>query len=118
MKIFDIKDVFADLSQFENPSSQVISIYGRVNTVRGNNKIKFITINDGSSINDLQIVCKAQQLEDFDSVINLKRSSVVQVTGSVILTPNKPQPCEISAQAITVIIEPLFDSPLQKKDHT
>lgn len=76
--------------------NQEIQVKGWISSNRGNNKIRFIALNDGSTVDNLQIVLSNDQF-DLEEVAKWKIGSAILVKGIFKLTPQAPQPCEIKA---------------------
>ncbi|WP_422397543.1 asparagine--tRNA ligase [Spiroplasma endosymbiont of Labia minor] len=110
----DVKQIYKDYEELKN---QNISITGRVRSNRVGKAVSFITLNDGTSINDLQIVYK-ETISNFESAKLARVSSIVEITGQIIVTPDKPQPFEIAASNIVLLDQAVEDYPLQKKEHS
>ncbi len=91
---------------------------GWVRTKRGNKKINFIALNDGSTINNIQIVV---DLAAFDENL-LKRittGACIGVTGELVASLGSGQAVEIQAKEIELYGEADPDTyPLQKKGHS
>ena len=63
---------------------------------------RFIALNDGSTINNIQIVV---DFENFDEEIikNIKTASSLKITGEVVESEGKGQDIEIIAKKITIL---------------
>ncbi|HJC99888.1 MAG TPA: asparagine--tRNA ligase, partial [Candidatus Dwaynia gallinarum] len=94
-----------------------ILICGWVRSIRSNNNIGFIELNDGSMLKNIQIVIE-NNLENYSEVCSSPISSTISVKGKVILTPENKQPFEIKALNIFIEGKSNQDYPLQKKKHT
>ena len=107
-----VKDLLAS-----EPSKTVLA-KGWVRTKRGNKKINFIALNDGSTINNIQIVV---DLAAFDENL-LKRittGACIGVTGELVASLGSGQAVEIQAKEIELFGEADPDTyPLQKKGHS
>lgn len=95
-----------------------VTARGWVRTKRGNKNVAFIALNDGSTINNIQIVAS---VADFDE--NLMRSittgACIRVDGQLVASPASGQPVEIQATAIKLYGAADPETyPLQKKGHT
>lgn len=95
-----------------------VTVCGWARTVRDSKNIGFLELNDGSAFKGIQIVLIANQLNNYKDVVKLGVGASVQVTGTIVLTPQAKQPFEISAQSVTVLGDCPSDYPLQKKRHT
>ena len=88
-----------------------VTIKGWVISNRGNKKIKFVTINDGSTFENLQVVVKGEIIADIDSA---RIGSAVQIEGEIKLTPDAKQPMELIANSASILKNTDEDYPLQK----
>lgn len=102
---------------FEDYDNKEILICGWVRSIRSNNNIGFIELNDGSMLKNIQIVIE-NNLENYSEVCSFPISSTISVKGKVILTPENKQPFEIKALNIFIEGKSNQDYPLQKKKHT
>ncbi len=102
---------------FEDYDNKEILICGWVRSIRSNNNIGFIELNDGSMLKNIQIVIE-NNLENYSEVCSSPISSTISVKGKVILTPENKQPFEIKALNIFIEGKSNQDYPLQKKKHT
>ena len=94
-----------------------VTVSGWVRTVRDSKAFAFIAINDGTFFKTVQVVCE-QNLDNFADVVKITLGSAIEVTGTLILTPDAQQPFEIKATKVTVVgaCDPSY--PMQKKRHT
>lgn len=107
-KFYDDKDKYKD---------QEITINGWVRTIRSTTNVGFIELNDGSSMNNIQIVF-SNDMDNFDEVSKYPIASALEIEGKFVLTNNTKQPFEIQAKKIKLLKESSKDYPLQKKRHT
>ncbi len=95
-----------------------ITVKGWVRTKRGNKKIAFIAVNDGSTINNIQVVA---DLSTFDEEVmkNVTTGSCIRVDGKLVESMGAGQSVEILADSIEVYgtADPKT-YPLQKKGHS
>lgn len=91
------------------------SVNGWVVSNRGNKKIRFISINDGSCVQSLQITCKDSSL-DFEALENIKLGAGISVFGTFVATPNSPQPIEVLAKEVKILANADEDFPIQKQE--
>jgi asparaginyl-tRNA synthetase len=98
--------------------NQSVNIKGWVRTKRGSKNVSFIAINDGSTINNIQVVAES---EDFDEekLKNITTGACVSVEGKLIESQGGGQKVEIVAQAIEILGMANGDTyPLQPKKHS
>ena len=115
MKRTEIVNLFSRTAELDG--SQV-TVCGWVRTIRQSKNIAFMEINDGSSFRGLQVVMDKENLSNFDEIISQNVGAAVQVTGTLVATPEMKQPCELQAREITVEGTSTPDYPLQKKRHS
>ncbi|WP_330463348.1 asparagine--tRNA ligase [Metamycoplasma gateae] len=84
---------------------------------RGNEKIRFLTINDGSTVSNLQVVAKGEIIQK-NNLSSLTLGTSLVVNGKIHLTPNAPQPLELILEDISLINNVDEDYPIQKKETT
>ena len=95
-----------------------LTISGWVRTKRDSSSFSFIEINDGSSLQGLQIIAE-EKLENYETEIKkLTTGSSITVSGKVVESPGKGQRIEVHATSIKVIGLAAADYPLQKKRHS
>lgn len=95
-----------------------VLVKGWVRTKRGNKNVAFIALNDGSTINNLQIVA---DLPNFDEELmkNITTGSCIAVKGRLVQSAGKEQSIEVIASSIELYGTANADEyPLQKKGHT
>jgi asparaginyl-tRNA synthetase len=100
----------------KSPMAQVL-IKGWIRTRRDSREFSFLELNDGSCLNNLQIIADAT-LENYDAVKKLNVGSAVAVTGSLVISEGKGQAWEIKATGIDILGSASDTYPLQKKRHT
>ena len=91
---------------------------GWVRTKRGNKQVKFIALNDGSTINNIQVVANAE-LFDEELFKRITTGASLSVRGKLVESMGSGQAVEIQATDIQVLGEcDPMRFPLQKKDTT
>ena len=97
------------------PGMEVLA-KGWVRTKRGNKQVKFIALNDGSTINNIQIVADTS-LFDEDLIRRITTGSSLAVRGELVASLGSGQAVEIQAKEIEIFGEcDPMRYPLQKKD--
>ena len=97
------------------PGANVLA-KGWVRTKRGNRQVKFIALNDGSTINNIQVVANAE-LFDEELFKRITTGASLAVKGELVASIGSGQHVEIQAKEIEVIGEcDPMRFPLQKKD--
>ena len=95
-----------------------VSVKGWVRTRRGNKHVQFVALNDGSTINNIQIVFDMNSFTE-EQLKPVTTGSSIHVTGKLVESMGKGQTCEV--QAATLEVYGTADPeqyPLQKKGHT
>jgi asparaginyl-tRNA synthetase len=107
MKKQTIKEILQD---YKKVLHHDITVYGWVRTFRAN---RFIALNDGSTINNLQIVV---DFENFDEEIisKISTASSLKIVGEVVESQGAGQAVEILAKKITI----LGDNFTEERDKT
>ena len=102
----------------EVPGQDVLA-KGWVRTKRGNKNITFIALNDGSTINNIQIVCDMATFTPDESFKDITTGACIAVTGKLVESIGSGQKVEIQATSIQVYgtADP-EKYPLQKKGHS
>lgn len=97
------------------PGQEVLA-KGWVRTKRGNKQVKFIALNDGSTINNIQIVAEADLFNE-DLMKKITTGASLGVRGQLVESLGSGQHVEIKAESIEVYGEcDPMRYPLQKKD--
>ncbi|MDR1809096.1 MAG: asparagine--tRNA ligase, partial [Prevotella sp.] len=107
----------SDLLQ-QNNYGTTVSVKGWVRTRRGNKQVSFIALNDGSTINNLQIVVALEKFED-EFLKPITTGACLHVTGKFVESQGQGQKGEVQAETIEIYgaADPA-EYPLQKKGHT
>ncbi len=107
------KSIKEILSKIEDGKD--IEIKGWITSNRGNLKIRFINVNDGSTITSLQIVLSAEKF-NLEEIDKWKIGSAVSIKGKLKATPKMQQPCELLAIEAKNIGPTDDDFPIQKQE--
>ena len=101
----------------EAPGSEVLA-KGWVRTKRGNKHVAFIALNDGSSINNIQVVCDTQNFSE-ELLKDITTGACIAVKGNLVESLGKGQSVEIQATEIKIYGKADPEQyPLQKKGHS
>ncbi len=94
-----------------------LTVAGWVRSIRDMKNFGFVTLNDGSCFKDLQVVLNRENLgdEEYDRIIAQNVGAALIITGTLALTPERPQPFELQASTIVVEGPSAPDYPMQKK---
>ena len=99
-------------------SEQKIHVKGWVRTRRGGKHVSFISLNDGSSINSIQVVAESR---DFDEALikQVTTGSCISVSGKLVASKGSGQKVEILANYIEILGNADAENyPLQPKKHS
>lgn len=110
-----VKEILTEKNKYANTN---VTICGWVKTIRASKNIGFIELNDGTCLKNLQIVFDAGSIDNFKEISKENVGAALKIQGTLILTPEAKQPCEIQATAIYTVAPSTPDYPLQKKRHT
>lgn len=95
-----------------------VNVKGWVRTRRGSKQINFIALNDGSTINNIQIVVDIDRFGE-EALKQITTGACISVNGNLVESNGKGQQAEIQAEEIEVLgaADPTT-YPLQKKGHS
>ena len=95
-----------------------VNVKGWVRTRRGSKQVSFIALNDGSTINNIQIVVDVEKLGD-DYLKPITTGASLSVNGTLVQSQGKGQSVELQATEIEIYgtADP-NTYPLQKKGHS
>ncbi len=103
---------------FSPETGTEVLVKGWVRTKRGNKNINFIALNDGSTIQNIQIVVD-NSLFDENLLRNITTGSCIAITGKLVKSPGQGQNLEITAETLELYGSCDPESyPLQKKGHS
>ncbi|MBQ0159983.1 MAG: asparagine--tRNA ligase [Bacteroidales bacterium] len=95
-----------------------INVKGWVRTKRGNKNVAFIALNDGSTINNIQVVVDIANFDE-DLLRRITTGACISVDGTLVKSQGAGQNVEIQATAIELYGEADPNTyPLQKKGHS
>ncbi len=112
MRRSKIVDIFA-----KPQVGQDVLVKGWVRTRRDSKQVTFIAINDGSSINNLQIVVDANNF-DADLLKRVTTGACISVTGLLVESQGGGQSVEVQCKQIEILGDCDNTYPLQKKGHS
>ena len=96
----------------------VIHIKGWVRTRRESKQVVFIAVNDGSTINNIQVVANFDQLGE-ERLKPVTTGACISVTGKLVQSQGKGQLVEIQTDSIEILgVADPNTYPLQKKGHS
>lgn len=92
----------------------VVNVRGWVRTKRGSKNVIFIALNDGSTINNVQIVANTEAF-DAELVKEITTGACLSVNGALVQSQGSGQAVEIQAKEIEILGTCGSDFPMQKK---
>ncbi len=102
----------------EEGKEQKISAKGWVRTRRGSKHVSFIALNDGSTINNIQIVAEGDSFNE-ELIKQITTGSCISVDGKLVTSKGSGQAVEILADKIEVLgTADAEEYPLQPKKHS
>jgi len=115
MKRQKIAGIFADSSAFDGKE---LTVMGWARTIRDMKNFGFVELNDGSCHSNLQVVFERERLSNYDEIARQNVGAALIVEGTLVCTPDAPQPFELKAKSIAVEGASAPEYPLQKKRHS
>ena len=110
-----VSDIYKSPESF---GGKEVKISGWIRTIRASNAFGFIEVNDGTYFKNIQVVFECDNLANYKEIAALNGGAAINVTGTLVLTPEAKQPFEVKASEIDVEGASTPDYPLQKKRHS
>jgi len=110
-----VKQIFADTSKYKD---QEVKITGWIRNNRAQKEFGFISLNDGSFFETIQVVYEDKFIENFAAVQKLRVGTALEIIGKVELTEGRKQPFEVKATSVSWAHNADADYPVQAKRHT
>ena len=102
----------------ESQEGAKVNVKGWVRTKRGSKHVSFIALNDGSTINNIQIVADPNNFDE-ELLKSISTGACLSIDGEVKASQGSGQNVEINANTITVLgIADADEYPLQPKRHS
>ncbi|MDE7378382.1 MAG: asparagine--tRNA ligase [Paraprevotella sp.] len=95
----------------------IVNVKGWVRTRRGSKAVNFIALNDGSTINNVQVVADVERFDE-ELIKQITTGACLSVTGELVQSVGSGQNVEIQAHEIEVLGVCGSDYPMQKKGQT
>lgn len=111
MKHIDIKKLLTDAESYVDTS---VTVCGWVRTARNSKSVSFIELNDGTCLNNIQLVIDKNEVKVNKNAFNV--GAALKAVGSFVRSERNGY--EIQIQTIEVLGNCPSDFPLQKKRHT
>ncbi|MGI6758650.1 MAG: asparagine--tRNA ligase [Bacilli bacterium] len=112
--LVSVKELFRNCEKYE---MKEVIVQGWIRTNRDQKEFGFINLNDGSFLENIQIVYD-HTLNNFNEVKKFRVGCALTIKGKVVLTPTMKQPLEIKAEEIILEGDSPEDYPIQPKRHT
>ena len=110
-----LKSIFTSPADYEGKE---ITVAGWARNIRTSNAFGFIMLNDGSYFTSLQVVIESTKIENYKEIASQNIGAALVVRGTLVMTPDAPQPFELHASAVEVEGKSTPDYPIQNKRHT
>lgn len=95
-----------------------VTAKGWVRTKRGSKNVNFIALNDGSTIQNLQVVANVEEFDE-ELMRNINTGASLAVAGTLVESPGGGQRVELNARAIELLGKADPEKfPIQPKRHT
>ncbi|MEQ9443131.1 MAG: asparagine--tRNA ligase [Cyclobacteriaceae bacterium] len=102
----------------EGSIEQSVLVKGWVRTKRGSKNVSFISLNDGSTIHNIQVVADPAKISE-DILRRIHTGACLAITGVVVASQGQGQRIELQAEIIEVLGEADPEKyPLQPKKHS
>ena len=114
-----IKDILND--DLDKIINNEFTIFGWVNTARIQKNIGFISLNDGSCFNCLQIVIDEQNIKNISHIKNITKGITIKATGTIIESPKENQKYEMKCNSNNIKVFGKLESdkyPMSKGQHS
>ena len=98
-------------------SANISSFSGWVRSIRSSKGICFIVLNDGSTVEGIQVVAESSLL-NFGDICRIGTGAALTVSGVLVESPASGQKLELMAESIEIVGASDENYPLQKKRHT
>ncbi|AWV98931.1 asparagine--tRNA ligase [Arcticibacterium luteifluviistationis] len=100
-----------------NPEEQQIEVKGWVRTKRGQSALSFVSINDGSTINNIQAVMDGEKIPE-ELMKKVSCGACVAVKGKLVASAGSGQNVEVLAEELIIYGEADESFPIQPKKHS
>ena len=114
MEKLSVKDLFSNGIEL---LGKTVLMQGWVRTNRAQKEFGFLNVNDGSFLENVQVVYESS-LSNFEEIQKYRVGSGVSVEGIIVKSPNVKQPYELKATKVILEADSPEDYPIQPKRHT
>ncbi len=94
-----------------------VLVKGWVRTKRDSKTFSFMELNDGSCLQNIQVIAD-ESLDNYARIVKIATGSALCVQGRLLPSPGKGQKWEIHADNLEIVSAAPEDYPLQKKRHS
>lgn len=101
----------------QKPENQLVTVKGWVRTKRGQAALAFVSINDGSTIHNIQVVVDAEKIPAETTKL-MTTGACVAVAGTLVASAGSGQAVEVIAENITIYGTADETFPIQPKKHS
>ena len=102
----------------EGKAGEKAIVKGWVRTKRGSKAVNFIALNDGSTINNIQVVADVEKIGE-DILKSVSTGAALAVKGEIVASQGSGQSIELVADQVTVLGEANPEEyPIQPKKHS
>ncbi len=115
IKDIELRKLYQEKEKYDGSK---VTVRGWLRQNRGNNKIGFLALSDGTYFKPVQVVYESDALGNFEEISKAPLSAGLLVKGTLVLTPDAQQPFEIKADSIEIEADSAADYPLQNKRHS
>lgn len=102
---------------YEKHTNKKVTIQGWIKTNRDQKEFGFINFNDGTTLNNLQVVYD-RSLANFEQITKFRVGCALTIHGIIVLTPTAKQAYELKATSIILEADSAEDYPIQPKRHS
>ncbi len=99
-------------------ANKEVEVNGWIRSNRDQKTFGFITLNDGTHFNSIQIVYEKESMPKYEEVTRLGVGAAIKVKGTFVQTPQAKQPFEVKAAEVILEGGSPADYPIQPKRHT
>ncbi len=111
------KDICELMRDHPHLKGAEVTIQGWVRNHRAQKAMGFIDVSDGTAFETVQVVYEGDSVGD-DAESDIRSGASIEVSGTLVATPDMKQPFEIKARRIEVIGSSEEDYPIQPKRHS
>ena len=110
-----VRQLMRDTARYSNKE---VEVSGWIRSNRDQKSFGFISLNDGTHFNTIQVVYEKDMVPNFEEAAKLRVGSAIIIRGVLLETPQAKQPFEIKAKEIILEGDSPEDYPIQPKRHT